>query len=56
MIDKIQSAAQAVARIHDGAAVAVGGTGPVLEADLVLDSLDTRALELGRRLGLRGGR
>jgi acyl CoA:acetate/3-ketoacid CoA transferase len=47
MIDKIQSAGDAVARINDGAAVAVGGTGPVLEADLVLDALERRFLADG---------
>jgi acyl CoA:acetate/3-ketoacid CoA transferase len=47
MSDKIRSAANAVARINDGASVAVGGTGPVLEADLVLDALEQRFLADG---------
>jgi acyl CoA:acetate/3-ketoacid CoA transferase len=47
MIDKVCSAADAVARIKDGASVAVGGTGPVLEADLVLDALEQRFLAEG---------
>jgi len=44
MSGKICSARDAVAGIKDGAAVAVGGTGPVLEPDLVLDALEQRFL------------
>ena len=47
MIDKVTSAAEAVARIRDGASVVVGGTGSVLEADLVLDALEQRFLTEG---------
>lgn len=44
MSAKICSAADAVARINDGVTVAVGGTGPVLETDLVLEALEQRFL------------
>jgi acyl CoA:acetate/3-ketoacid CoA transferase len=47
MNNKIVSADDAVARIHNGATVAIGGTGPVLEADLVLDALERRFLSQG---------
>ncbi len=47
MTSKIASAADAVARIVDGATVVVGGTGPVLEADLVLDALEERFVTQG---------
>lgn len=44
---KIMSAEQAVALITDGASVAVGGTGPVLEPDLVLQALERRFVSEG---------
>lgn len=46
-MSKIVSVEQAVARIGDGVTVAVGGTGPVLEANMVLESLEKRFLEEG---------
>jgi acyl CoA:acetate/3-ketoacid CoA transferase len=51
-VTKLATAADAVARIRDGATVAVGGTGPVLEADLVLDALERRFIEQGSPRGL----
>ena len=45
MASKIYSAAEAVERIPDGATVAVGGTGPVLEPDMVLEALQSRFIE-----------
>lgn len=47
MRDKVASAADAVARIRDGATVIVGGTGPVLEPDLVLEALEQRFITQG---------
>src|SRR4051812_42254208 len=47
MTGKIQSAADAVARIADDAVIAIGGTGAVLEADLVLEALEQRFLQHG---------
>jgi len=46
-MSKVVSAEQAVARIPDGATVAVGGTGPVLEASAVLEALEKRFLGQG---------
>lgn len=47
MTKKICSVEDAISRIKDGATVAVGGTGPVLEADFVLDALEKRFLADG---------
>jgi acyl CoA:acetate/3-ketoacid CoA transferase len=44
---KLLSADEAVARIPDGATVAVHGTGPVLEPDLLLEALERRFLTEG---------
>lgn len=46
-MSKVVTVNQALSRIADGATIAVGGTGPVLEADLVLESLEKRFLEQG---------
>lgn len=46
-MSKVASVEQAVARIKDGATVAVGGTGPVLEANAVLEALEKRFLGEG---------
>ncbi len=42
---KVVSLEQAVSRINDGATVAIGGTGPVLEANLVLEAIEKRFLK-----------
>ena len=47
MKTKVYSVADAVARIKDGASVAVGGTGPAMEPDLILDALEKRFLAEG---------
>ncbi len=47
MTGKLQSAAEAVARIPDDAVIAIGGTGAVLEADLVLEALEQRFVQQG---------
>jgi len=52
MSRKVFSAADAVAAIPDGATLAVGGTGPVLEPDLLLQALEKRFLETGHPRGL----
>lgn len=44
---KVHTAEEAVARIRDGAVVAVGGTGVVMEANLVLETLEARFLKTG---------
>lgn len=44
---KVMSADEALALIPDGARVAVGGTGPVLEPDLLLHALEQRYLKTG---------
>lgn len=44
---RILSAEDAIALIPDGASIAVGGTGPVLEPDLLLDTLEQRFLASG---------
>jgi len=44
MTSKLMNVDEAVALIPSGATVAVGGTGPVLEADLMLDALERRFL------------
>ena len=49
---KIMSARDAVAFISDGATLTVGGTGAVLEPDLLLQALETRFLEDGHPTGL----
>jgi acyl CoA:acetate/3-ketoacid CoA transferase len=49
---RVLSAEDAVALVPDRATVAVGGTGAVLEADLVLESLERRFLAEGRPQGL----
>ncbi len=46
-MSKVISIEQAVARIADGATVAVGGTGPVLEPDAILAALEQRFLKEG---------
>jgi acyl CoA:acetate/3-ketoacid CoA transferase len=46
-MSKVVSVETAVARIADGATVAVGGTGPVLEPDLVLKALEQRFVSSG---------
>ncbi|WP_454917893.1 CoA-transferase [Xanthobacter sediminis] len=46
-MSKVMSAAAAVGAIRDGATVAVGGTGAVLEPDLVLEALDQRFRDSG---------
>ncbi|HEX6979732.1 MAG TPA: CoA-transferase [Alphaproteobacteria bacterium] len=46
-MSKVLTAAEAVARIPDRAVVAVGGTGAVLEPDLVLETLEARFLKEG---------
>jgi acyl CoA:acetate/3-ketoacid CoA transferase len=43
----IETAAEAVSRIADGAVIAIGGTGAVLEADLVIEALERRFLDQG---------
>ncbi len=43
----ILSAEQALALVPDGASIAVGGTGPVLEPDLLLEALEQRFLQTG---------
>jgi acyl CoA:acetate/3-ketoacid CoA transferase len=50
---KILSAADAVALIPDGATVTVGGTGPVLEPDLLLQAIEARFLEQAHPRDLR---
>ena len=52
MTKKICSVEDALSRIKDGATVLVGGTGPVLEADFVLDALEKRFLSQGHPRGL----
>jgi len=47
-MNKIRSAEDAIAMIADGATVAVAGTGPVLEPDLLLSTLEKRFLAEGR--------
>ena len=47
MTAKVMSAEAALALIPDGASVAVGGTGPVLEPDLLLHALEQRYLQTG---------
>ena len=49
---KIMSARDAVAFISDGATLTIGGTGAVLEPDLLLQELETRFLEDGHPTGL----
>src|SRR5690606_27580292 len=44
---KLLSAEDAIALIESGATVAVAGTGPVLEPDLLLSTLEKRFLEHG---------
>jgi propionate CoA-transferase len=51
-MSKVVTVEQALSRIADGATIAVGGTGPVLEADLVLESLEKRFLEQGHPANL----
>ncbi len=47
MSRKLLGAEEAAALIPDGATLAVGGTGPVLEPDLLLETLEKRFLETG---------
>lgn len=47
MSRKVFSAEEAVASIPDGATLAVGGTGPVLEPDLLLETLEQRFVTTG---------
>lgn len=49
---KVCEASDAVARIKDGAVIALGGTGAVLEADLILDALEKRFLTESHPRGL----
>lgn len=44
---RLMTAEEAIALIPDGASVAVGGTGPVLEPDLLLDTLERRFIASG---------
>ncbi len=44
---RLMTAEEAIALIPDGASVAVGGTGPVLEPDLLLDTLEQRFIVSG---------
>jgi acyl CoA:acetate/3-ketoacid CoA transferase len=46
-MSKVVAAEAAVARIRNGATIAVGGTGAVLEADLILEALEKRFVETG---------
>ena len=46
-MSKVRNIDEALALIEDGATVAVGGTGAVLEVDLILESLEKRFLEQG---------
>ncbi len=44
-MSKVISVEQAVSRINDGVTIAIGGTGPVLEANVVLEALEKRFLK-----------
>src|SRR5690554_6585510 len=49
---KLKSARQAIEMIGNGVTLATGGTGPVLEPDLLLNALETRFLETGAPTGM----